>query len=92
MDTTYPHQTHSSFKQDFQKTPHPPNDCFLGKVYFQKYLLTKKLGEGSFGSIYKASTDSLDFAFKIEKTRKHRSLLENEATIMSKLHDLGRNK
>jgi predicted Ser/Thr protein kinase len=67
-------------------------DQFLGKVLFQKYLLTKKLGEGSFGRIYKATTKTDSFAFKIEKKRIHHSLLENEANIMSKLQGLGRNK
>ena len=57
----------------------------IGKIIFDRYKLTKKIGSGSFGSIYCAEYDNKLYAIKFED--KHRdNLLENEATIMSYLH------
>ena len=61
-------------------------DPFLGRTLFQKYYITKKLGEGSFGRIYRGSNDNGSYALKVEKRRRGHSLLENEASIMSSIH------
>lgn len=60
-------------------------DNFIGKMMFSKFLITKKLGEGSFGRIYKAVDGEVEYAFKIEKKRHMHSLLKNEANMMKEL-------
>ena len=61
-------------------------DPLIGKVLFEKYLLIKKLGEGSFGSIYSAKENNNWYAIKFENKNKGQNLLENEAYIMSYLN------
>ena len=62
------------------------NDSLIGKVLFEKYLLVKKLGEGSFGCIYSARENNNWYAIKFENKNKGQNLLENEAYIMSYLN------
>ena len=57
----------------------------IGKIFFSKYKATKKLGEGSFGKVYKAEYNGEDYAIKMEYKSKEQGLLEIEATIMSYL-------
>ena len=47
-----------------QKSIH--DDSLVGKVFLKKYTLQKKLGEGSFGMIYKATSEEGEFALKFE--------------------------
>ena len=54
----------------------------LNKTFFNKYKCIKKLGEGSFGMIYKAEFENEYYALKIEH-KNSINLLENEAQIMS---------
>ena len=61
-------------------------DPMIGRIFFNKYTLVKKLGEGSFGSIYSAKYESNWYALKLENKNKGQKLLENEAYIMSYLH------
>ena len=63
----------------------PKNDNLIGKVYFNKYTLVKKLGEGSFGSIYLAVFENEHYALKFENRTTGQNLLESEAHIMSYL-------
>jgi len=60
-------------------------DPLLYKKYFSKYRTIKKLGEGSFGKVYKAEYNNEYFAIKFEDKSKGQNLLETEATIMSYL-------
>ena len=60
-------------------------DPLLHKKYFSKYRTVKKLGEGSFGKVYKAEYNGEYYAIKFEDRTKGQNLLETEATIMSYL-------
>ena len=64
-------------------------DPFIGKVFLNKYTLRKKLGEGSFGKIYRASSNEGDFALKLEKKSKGNNLLELEGYIINYLKGPG---
>ena len=55
------------------------------QIFFKKYRCIKKLGEGSFGMIYKAEYNDEYFALKFEDRLKGSNLLESEAAIMSYL-------
>ena len=61
-------------------------DPMIGRIFFKKYTLIKKLGEGSFGAIYAARSQHNWYAIKLENKNRGQNLLENEAYIMSYLH------
>ena len=79
--------------EDGPKTPRSDNcldgrthhDPLLNRKFFSKFRTIKKLGEGSFGKVYKAEYNNEYFALKFENRTKGQSLLENEATIMTYL-------
>ena len=60
-------------------------DPLINKRFFSKYKAIKKIGEGSFGKVYKAEYNGEYYALKIEDRTKDQGLLELEATIMSYL-------
>ena len=58
----------------------------LNTVFFNKYRLVEKLGEGTFGMIFKCESSDGLCAFKFEKKRPNkRSLLKLESDIMIEL-------
>ena len=79
--------------EDRPRTPRSDNigkghlntDPILNKRYFSKYKAIKKLGEGSFGKVYKAEYNGEYYALKFEINTEGQNLLESEATIMSYL-------
>ena len=56
----------------------------LNHTFFNKYHCINKIGEGSFGNIYKASYNGKYYALKFENNKKY-NLLEKEAVIMNYL-------
>ena len=73
---------------DATKANSDDNDPLIGTFLFHKYLLVKKLGQGSFGSIYSAKENNNWHAIKFENKNKGQNLLENEAYIMHYLNGL----
>ena len=62
----------------------------LNTVFFNKYRLVEKLGEGTFGMIFKCESSDGLCAFKFEKKRPNRrSLLKAESDIMITLKGPG---
>ena len=75
-------------KSHMRKPPIPKpqkKDPLLNEIYFDKYKTIKKLGEGSFGKVYKAEYNGEYYALKFESRSKNKSLLEMESTIMAYL-------
>ena len=60
-------------------------DPLLNSIFFSKYKTVKKLGEGSFGSVYKAVYEKEYYALKMEDISLDYDLLNNEATIVNYL-------
>ena len=60
-------------------------NTILNQIFFDKYKCIQKIGEGSFGLIYKAEYKGNYYAIKFEKKNSEQSLLENEAAIMNYL-------
>jgi serine/threonine protein kinase len=60
-------------------------DPLLDCVFFSKYKTILKLGEGSFGKVYKAIYDGEYYALKMEDASQSHNLLEIEATILEYL-------
>ena len=75
-------------KSHLRKPPIPKpqkKDPLLNEIFFDKYKTIKKLGEGSFGKVYKAEYHGEYYALKFESRSKNKSLLEMESTIMAYL-------
>ena len=53
------------------------------RIIFHKYRCIEKLGQGSFGCIYKGLYNKDFYALKFESIRSGHNLLENEAMIMN---------
>ena len=60
-------------------------DPLLHKKYFLKYRTIKKIGEGSFGKVYKAEYNNEYFAIKFEDKESDQHLLETEVVMMNYL-------
>ena len=63
-------------------------DIFIGETVFNKYKLIKKLGQGSFGSIYQAQSlySSKLYAVKLEDMKQEQFILEEESLLLSYLN------
>ena len=63
-------------------------DIFLGQTIFNKYKLIRKLGQGSFGSIYQAQSKCSNkyYAVKLEEMRQNQFVLEEESIFLSYLN------
>ena len=63
-------------------------DLFTGETLFNKYKLIRKLGQGSFGSIYEAQSNYSNklYAVKIEDMKQEQFILEEESAILSYLN------
>ena len=74
----------SALSKDLQSE----EDIFLGKTIFNKYKLIRKLGQGSFGSIYQAQSKYSNkyYAVKLEDMRHGGFALEDESSFMSYLN------
>ena len=53
-------------------------DTFLGEIVFNKYKVLKKLGKGSFGSIYLVSYNNKLYAMKLENVKIGFFILDKE--------------
>ena len=60
-------------------------DPLLDCLFFSKYKTIQKLGEGSFGKVYKAVYDGEYYALKMEDASQNYNLLEIEAAILQYL-------
>ena len=63
-------------------------DVFLGQTIFNKYKLIRKLGQGSFGSIYQAQSkySRKYYAVKLEEMKQNQFILEEESIFLSYLN------
>ena len=63
-------------------------DLFIGETVFNEYKLLKKIGQGSFGSIYEAEslTSKKLYAIKLEDMKQNQNILEEESIILSYLN------
>ena len=63
-------------------------DIFIGETIFNKYKLLRKLGQGSFGSIYEAQSiySNKLYAIKLEDMKSDQYILEDESLILSYLN------
>lgn len=74
-----------STTQDPTQPRQKRNDPLIGHTFFNKYILKRKLGEGSFGKIYQGDYNNEKYALKLESRQRGQSLLEAEAYIMNYL-------
>ena len=75
-------------KSHSRKPPVPTvkkKDPLLNEIFFDNYKTIKKLGEGSFGKVYKAEYNGEYYALKFESRSRTKSLLEMESTVMAYL-------
>ena len=79
------HRDKSKNKNRKQILSSKKRDPLLNEIFFEKYKTIKKLGEGSFGKVYKAEYNGEFYAIKFESRQRPKSLLENEAIIMAYL-------
>ena len=81
---------YNNHRKSFQINPNymvaqTESDNLLNTLFLSKYRTVQKLGEGSFGYVYKVIYEDEYYALKIEDISLNHDLLENEATILSYL-------
>ena len=69
-----------------QDTPNEYQDPFINQIIFSKYKIKKRLGKGTFGSIYLVEHNNKLYAMKLENTKKGFYILEKEENIMNILY------
>ena len=57
-------------------------DNLIDKIFFKKYRCIEKIGQGSFGFIYKAEYNNKYYALKFEDNKNEKQILENETSLM----------
>ena len=57
----------------------------IGTTFFKKYYVTEKLGQGSFGILYKVSYKGQLYAMKMEKNGEEDQFLEYETKVLTHL-------
>ena len=57
-------------------------DNLIDKIFFKKYRIVEKIGQGAFGFIYKGEYNNKYYALKLENINNEKKILENEASIM----------
>ena len=60
-------------------------DSLINIFFYPNFKPIKKLGEGSFGKVYKVESNNKYYAMKLENKKHSQGLLESEATIMTYL-------
>ena len=60
-------------------------DSLINIFFYPNFKPIKKLGEGSFGKVYKVESNNKYYAMKLESKKHSQGLLESEATIMTYL-------
>ena len=58
------------------------SDDIINKIFLSKYMTVKKIGSGSFASVYKAESGDETYAMKFEQRSNEYEYLEEEAIIM----------
>ena len=58
------------------------SDDIINKIFLSKYMTVKKIGSGSFASVYKAESGDETYAIKFEQRSNEYEYLEEEAIIM----------
>ncbi len=76
---------YSLLRQKGNELTSPEKDSLSNTIFFSKYKTLNKLGEGSFGKVYKAIYDDEYFALKMEDPSLNHNLLENEANVLQYL-------
>ena len=61
-------------------------DPFINQIVFNKYKIKKRLGKGSFGSIYLVEYNNKLYAMKLENTKKGYYILDKEVKLMTLLY------
>ena len=69
----------------------PKSESLLNQIFFEKYKIIKKIGQGSFGRIYSCQDISTKefFAMKVEKNSFQNNVLERESKYLTYLKGFG---
>jgi len=62
----------------------PKSESLINQIFFEKYKIIKKIGQGSFGRIYSCQniTNNELFAMKVEQNSIHNNILETESKYL----------